>query len=414
MLNQTQTRNFKFLRSILLAGGVTLAAAGIAVLLAFLWLNPPMKELGELFSYLLISGSISVLLGVGWLVYASQNTRLQLQLIVTYLVGAVIALVNIGVTASLMFLSAHDFTLLTLLLIFSGSISIFFAYYISTQLTRQVRQLVQGANQLASGKLDTRVKGGGNRELVELSQAFNQMATNLQTSFEKQRQVEQSRKELIAAIGHDLRTPLASLRLMAEAIQDGVTDDQQTKMFMGRISGEVTYMSGLIEDLFELSQLDAGSLKLRCEPGNLSDLISDTLESMRAQAEIKHQSLNGEIEGHIPLLSFDMRKIQRVLNNLVGNAIRYTPEGGKITLRAWAEFGKVLVSVIDNGEGINPTDLERIFEPFYRGERSRGREHGGAGLGLAISKGLIEAHNGTIRVESREGKGSTFTFQLPL
>ena len=414
MVNLTQSRNFKFLRSLMLAGSVTLFAAGIAVLLAFMWLKPPARELGDLFSYLLISGSVSVLLGVGWLVYAGQNTRLQLQLIVTYLIGAVIALVNIGVTASLMFLSAHDFSLLTLLLIFSGSISIFFAYYISTQLTRQVQQLVRGANQLASGKLDTRVKGGGNRELVELSQAFNQMAINLQTSFEKQRQAEQSRKELIAAIGHDLRTPLSSLRLMTEAIQDGVTDEQQTKLFMGRISGEVAYMSGLIEDLFELSQLDAGALKLRCEPGNLSDLISDTLESMRAQAEVKHQNLCGEIAGHIPQLSFDTRKIQRVLNNLVGNAIRYTPEGGKITLKAWVEAGKVLVSVIDNGEGIKPDDFDRIFEPFYRGERSRGREHGGAGLGLAISKGLIEAHQGTISVESSEGKGSKFTFQLPL
>ena len=136
--------------------------------------------------------------------------------------------------------------------------------------------------------------------------------------------MEQSRKELIAAISHDLRTPLASLRLMTEAVSDGVTDEKQTAIFLERMRNEVQYMTGLIEDLFELSQLDAGALKLSPERASLSDLISDTLESLQGQAGKKHQLLEGKIEGELPELLFDPRKIQRVLNNLVGNAIRYT------------------------------------------------------------------------------------------
>ncbi len=414
MINLTRANSNRILKNSLASGVVVFGAAGLAILLAAIWLNPPRSELIELFLYLLVSGAISVVVGMFWLTYANRNIRLHVQLIATYLVASIIALVNIGVTASLMFLSAHDFNLLVLLVIFSSAISIFFGFMIAQQLTRQVEMLVEGAHQLAKGQLETRVKGGGSRELVELSQAFNAMAAQLQQAFEKQRDMERARKELVAAVGHDLRTPLASIRLMTEAICDGVTDEAQTRIFQERIRAEVIYMSGLIDDLFELSQLDAGALKIKCEAGNLADLISDTLESMRAQAEAKHQTLEGEIVGELPIIEFDHRKIQRVLNNLVGNAVKYTPEGGHIAISAGVEDKSVKVSVTDNGEGINSADLGHLFEPFYRGERSRGREHGGAGLGLAIAKGLAEAHGGSVSVESKEGQGSTFTLRLPI
>jgi NtrC-family two-component system sensor histidine kinase KinB len=138
-------------------------------------------------------------------------------------------------------------------------------------------------------------------------------------------------------------------------------------------------MTSLIEDLFEISSLDAGSLKPKLERGTLADLISDTLESLQSQARQKGQSLEGEIQGELPEIAFDSHQIQRVLNNLVGNAIRYTPPGGSIRLLAQAEADRVVVKVQDNGEGISAADQAKIFEPFYRGERSRGREHGGTG-----------------------------------
>jgi signal transduction histidine kinase len=393
---------------------VVVGAAAAAVGLAAWWLRAPDKDLSDLFIYLLLSGGASAGFVIAWMVYTQRLVGLRLQLIVTYLVGAAITILNVMVTSGLMFLSAHDEGLLMLLLIFSGALSIFFAFLLSEQLSKQVRDLEQGAGAIADGNLNARVQPGGSHELAQLATAFNTMAAQLQKAFDAQRETERARKELVAAISHDLRTPLASLRLMTEAISDGVADERQTALFLERMRGEVSYMTGLIDDLFELSQLDAGALKLHKERANLSDLLSDTLESLQNQAQLKEQTLQGEIVGELPEFCFDPRKIQRVLNNLLGNAIRYTPNGGNISLMAKQSGEIVIVSVTDNGEGIAPADHERIFDPFYRSERSRGREHGGAGLGLAIARGLIEAHGGRIYVQSAEGKGSTFTLELPL
>lgn len=392
---------------------VVIAAALGAVGLADILWHPPVDDLSKLFIFLLASGGISVALSMGWLAWGQRRFGLRYQLAATYLVGAVIVLVNVLVTSGLMFVSNHDLGLLTLLIVFASAVSIFFAFFLSDQIGRQVDEVVRGAKALTEGRFDTRVSVGGSRELSELAETFNKMASQLEASFKKQHDMEQNRKELVAAISHDLRTPLASLRLMTEAVSDGVADEQQTQVFLERMRGEVEYMTGLIEDLFELSQLDAGALKLKPERGNLADLISDTLESLRAQAEAKQQKLEGAILTELPELEFDHRKIQRVLNNLIGNAIRYTPEGGNIKIVAQKKDKWVKVCVLDDGEGIPSQDLERIFEPFYRGERSRGREQGGTGLGLAIARGLIEAHGGLIWAENLE-KGSRFTFELPL
>ncbi|HEX2912648.1 MAG TPA: HAMP domain-containing sensor histidine kinase [Chloroflexia bacterium] len=411
--------NIRKLQPVLLKTGgralvVVLGGAISAVGLAAVWLKAPADDLGKLFLYLITSGAVSATLIILWIAYSQRLVSLRAQITVAYLSGAVITIVNILVTGRLMFLSAHDQNLLMLLLLFSGGIAIFFGLFLSEQLNRQVRQLTQGATEIARGKLETRVLPGGSYELAQLAQAFNQMAVQLETAFATQREMEQARKELVVAISHDLRTPLASLRLMTEAITDGVADEKQTALFLERMHGEVQYMTGLIEDLFELSQLDSGALKLTPERASLTDLISDTLESLKSQAGSKKQTLHGQIEGEIPEFSFDPRKIQRVLNNLLGNAIRYTPEKGIINLTARQQNGFVSVIISDNGEGISAADLEQIFEPFYRGERSRGRESGGAGLGLAIARGLVEAHGGHINAQSQEGKGSTFTFELPI
>lgn len=393
---------------------VVLVGAAVAVALAAMWMQAPSKDLTELFVYLLASGGISTALVLAWLGYSQKQVGLRFQLTVACITGAVITFINIMITGNLMFISLHDQNLLLVLILFSGLIVIFFATFISKQLMQPVAELTRSATELANGNFSTRVTPGGSAELAQLATTFNRMAEQLEHSFTVQQEMERSRKELVAAISHDLRTPLASLRLMTEAVSDGVADQQQTAVFLERMRGEVQYMTTLIEDLFELSSLEAGSLKLNLERGTLADLISDTLESLRNQARQKQQSLEGEIRGELPEIAFDSHQIQRVLNNLVGNAIRYTGPGGEIRLLAQARDGRVVVSVQDNGEGIPAADQAKIFEPFYRGERSRGREHGGTGLGLAIAQRLVEAHHGRITVESREGQGSTFTFELPI
>jgi signal transduction histidine kinase len=176
---------------------------------------------------------------------------------------------------------------------------------------------------------------------------------------------------------------------------------------------DIGELAALIENLFELAQLDAGGLKLDRQFNSLGDLISDTIETFSALAEEKGVRLEGSVESGIDPVLIDARQIGRVLANLAGNAIRHTPPGGLVHLQAGQGAGGVEVTVRDTGEGIRPQDLPRVFEQFYRGEKSRSRATGGAGLGLAIAKGIVEAHGGRIWAESELGRGAQFKFSLP-
>jgi two-component system sensor histidine kinase BaeS len=183
--------------------------------------------------------------------------------------------------------------------------------------------------------------------------------------------------------------------------------------YYGAIRSQIENLSGLINDLFELSQLETGQVQLLLEPINLNDLLSDVLETMQAQAGAKDISLKGIFSEDLPVIKGELAKIQRVLYNLVQNAIRHTPSGGSISLATKVGPQGVQVEVADTGEGIAPEDLPHVFEQFFRGEKSRSRETGGAGLGLAIARRIIEAHGGHIWVESQVGHGARFNFILP-
>jgi signal transduction histidine kinase len=175
----------------------------------------------------------------------------------------------------------------------------------------------------------------------------------------------------------------------------------------------VNSLNSLIDDLFELAQLDAGGIHFDKVPIALSDLISDVIERMQALADRRRLRIEGHVSPQVDPVTLDPRKIERVLTNLISNAIRHTPEGGQVTIEARRLNGQVRVSVGDTGEGIAASDLPHVFERFYRGEKSRSRSTGGAGLGLAIAKGIVEAHGGSIEVVSQAGQGTTFTFTLP-
>jgi signal transduction histidine kinase len=266
---------------------------------------------------------------------------------------------------------------------------------------------------MADGDLGARAAVTGRDEFGALAAAFNGMAEQLQAAAARLREAEAARRQLVASVSHDLRTPLASIRAMVEAINDGVVTDQATVgRYTRTIAGEVERLSGLINDLFELSQIDAGALVLRLERGSLEDLISDTLRSLGPQAERRGVRLAGEVDAALPPVPLDPSRVQRVLDNLIGNALRHTPEGGTVEVRASAEGDGVRVTVRDTGEGIPATDLPRVFEPFYRGDDSRSRA-GGAGLGLTIARGIVELHGGRIWAESRPGQGAAFHFTLP-
>jgi len=410
-----------------------LVALGLALLLAIGWLGAPGNDIADLMTYLLASSAISLGLGAAGLVWLRRGRgRLWIQVTLTYMLGVGIALLNIFLTAQLMFISKHDLPLLVLLLLFAAVMSLGLSYALSRALVQRVTALHHGARALADGDLSARVAVAGADELAALAAQFNQMATQLAVAAEERERLEAVRRDLIAAISHDLRTPLASLRLMTEALADGLVDDPATTTrYLATMRGQIGHLSGLIDDLFELAQLDAGALRLELQRASLDDLISDALEGIRPQAAAKGVQVCGSVAPGVGPVLVAPQKIERVLYNLVTNAIRHTPSDGVGTISAMPEGQRpdenvpspaprplspapfVLVEVADTGEGIAPEDLPWIFDRFYRGEKSRSRATGGAGLGLAIARGIVEAHGGRIWAESAQGRGTRIRFTLP-
>ncbi len=398
-----------------------LIAAMIVGLLAALavfqrLLGPPESDVTLLAQFLAASSLVSLLVGIGALRVAPilGLRKLRARMILAHLLVLLIALVNVAVTAGLMFISAHDLGLLAILLFFSAVVALAFAGTISGQILNVIGDLASAARAVSSGRLGARVQAEGIDELTELAQAFNMMAAKLDEADVMRREMEEARRHLIAAISHDLRTPIATIRVMVEAMNDNVVTDQETiDRYVRSIHGELGRLGNLIDDLFELSQLEAGALTLHLEPGSLRDLLSDTLESLQLHAAGKGLRLSGQVDGDLPPVVMDAARIQRVLDNLVQNAIRHTPPEGTVVLEAQEFDDAVRVDVIDSGEGVPPADLPHIFERFYRGEKSRARGQGGAGLGLAIAKGLVEAHGGKIWVQNVADRGARFSFLLP-
>lgn len=413
-----------------------LLALGLALLLAVGWLGVRGRDMAELTLYLAISGALSLGLGALGLVWVRRGqVRLWLQITLTYMLGIGVAVLNIFLTAQLMFISSnHDLPLLILLLLFAAAVSLALGYALAYTLAERVTALHQGAHAIASGDLRARVSEAGGDELAALAAKFNQMAMQLAAAAAERERMEQSRRELIAAISHDLRTPLTSLRVMTEALADGLVEEPATAArYLATMRSQIGHLSGLIDDLFELAQLDAGALKLDLQRVAPGDLVSDTLEGMQAQAAAKGVRLAGSVAPEITPIAIAPQKIGRVLYNLVGNAIRHTPSGGEVTINISSEFSalsseltlsptqhstlntqhSIVVEVADTGEGIAPEDLPHVFEQFYRGEKSRSRATGGAGLGLAIARGIVEAHGGRIWAESALGRGTRVRFTLP-
>jgi signal transduction histidine kinase len=402
-------------------------AVGVAVVAAWVMFSPPPQDLQALTGSLLVSGGISVVLGAiaFRLGLGTRVPSLAVSLALVYLVGVVVVAVNIIYTSVNMFLSqTHDLPLSSVLLVFSAVISLFFSIFMAQSIVSRLRMLLSMARRVAGGDLTARVEVNSHDEIGRLSSEFNSMVERLEEMQAARDRLETSRRELIAAVSHDLRTPLASMRVMVEALNDGVVTDRETvQRYLHTIQSETQHLATLIDDLFELSQIDAGVLRLHLEPTSLEDLVSDALESMRAQALEKNVRLEGQVEGTPPRVLLDAPRMQRVLYNLIQNAIRHTPSDGTITLtvRGGGDVGDggdgVELTVADTGEGIPQVDLPYIFDRFYRGQPARTRDQtaagSGAGLGLAIAKGIVEAHDGTIRALSTPGQGTMFRIVLP-
>jgi len=378
--------------------------------------------LDDLLSLVIILGLISlssVLLGYGFYKIGLwwRLPRISDSIILGHFIASGLMLLNVWIAARLMFLNRHDLLLASFLLFFAGGISIAFGYFLSKSISQELKVLTRSAQQISQGDLSVRVPVHGADEIAQLSAAFNEMAARLEKTAEKEKALENARRNLVAWASHDLRTPLTSLRVMIDALADGVVTDPPTvNRYLQQSQNELSRMSKLIDDLFELAQLDAGFLDLNIEKIDLSDLISDTLESFAARADALALNLKGRVDHDVHLIWADPEKLSRILDNLLSNALRYTPPEGNITLSARKRGKDTVVLVKDSGSGIEPEHLSQIFDPFYRGEKSRARDdsgQSGVGLGLAIARGLIEAHGGKIWVDSEPDVGTEFGFVLP-
>ena len=392
------------------------AAVLIGLALFFAVMNPPWGEMRAMGWFLSITALISVLAGyllyrLGWI---DRAPRLSWMLAGSYALASALTFLDVYVTARLMFASQHDLQLATVLLVFAGGIAMALGYFFSSALTDRIQALNRAAHSIAAGELNVQVPVQGRHEVAQLAKTFNGMAAQLAQADRSQREAEQLRRELLAWVGHDLRTPLSSIRAIVEALADGVVSDPDTqRRYLLTAQRDIQSLSVLIDDLFEMSQIGAGGLQLDRQSASLTDLLSDTLESFTALATAKGVTLTGSAGAGVDPVAMDVQKIGRVLGNLIGNAIRHTPAGGLVRVQVQRMGGDVLVEVSDSGEGIPAASLGRVFDQFYRAEESRNRETGGAGLGLAIAKGIVAAHRGEIGVESEPGAGARFWFVLP-
>ncbi|MGH9264488.1 MAG: sensor histidine kinase, partial [Acidimicrobiales bacterium] len=351
-----------------------------------------------------------------------RHARLAVQASIAALAPVLAVTVALLGTATTMFISAHDLRALLVVTVAAGTVGLVTALALGERVAAASQSLGDLASTIGDdGKPPT---GGatlargpvGPSELVRLRVELEAALARLAESREQAAAAEDSRRQLVAWVSHDLRTPLAGIRAMVEALEDGVVADEETVARYYRTMGrETDRLAGLVDDLFELSRIQAGAVRLDLEHIALDELVSDAVAGVSMAAGAKGVQLRGEVASPPPVVELSIPEMARVVRNLLDNAIRHTPRGGTVRVEARLDHDRrtALVSVRDSCGGIPAPDLPRVFELAYRGDAARTPGDGGAGLGLAVARGLVEAHRGEISVRN-EGQGCRFTIRLPL
>jgi signal transduction histidine kinase len=335
-------------------------------------------------------------------IHAGSLSR-QFALTVAIAVAPVLlALVVVGL---LMVVSGHDAVLVAVIVLGAGAGAVLGARLIARGILSDVEAIRDGLDAVRLGAREVRIETAADDELAELAGAANAMISRLVGE-------EAARRDLVAAVSHDLRTPITSLRLLAEAVGDEIVDGETRRGYLERMRTHIDALSALIDDLFELSRLEAGDIRWSLERVQLAELVGETVEAMRVQGELKGVSVLAELPPARLAARANPEKLQRVLFNLIQNAIRHTPADGSVVVRAEPVADQIEVEVADSGDGIAPEDRERVFTAFYRGGADAARTSAGAGLGLAVSRAIVEAHGGRIWLPETPA-GTRVRFSLP-
>jgi signal transduction histidine kinase len=387
------------------------AAATIGVSLA---IGMPGQDAAVLAGMAAVAGVVAGAMGAAGLhalrkrSVAGQSTVIALTAVATVVAGALMA-------AQAMFLSHHDLGVLVVVIVAAAAAGTVLALVLGGRVGQASRELSSVARGIADGEWTPPDRPPATRELAGLARELEDMSRKLEATRARERALEDSRRELVAWVSHDLRTPLAGIRAIAEALEDGLTTDAgDVARYHRTLRLEADRLAGLVDDLFELSRINAGALRLELERASLGDLVSDALAAAAPVAQAKGVRLEGHLDGQAPEMDLSVPEIARVFRNLLENAIRHTPSEKAVLVEAGVRDGHAEVAVADSCGGIPPEDLDRVFDLAFRGETARTPgTSGGAGLGLAIARGIVEAHHGQILVENR-GEGCRFTVRLPL
>ena len=358
-------------------------------------------------SILLPLGVATVLAAHAIVARRAQIGGLRRQFVLLAVVAAAQLAIAVGVFVQLMFVSGHDAFFTVLVAAFTGALGLWAGRLLGRRALADVDAVRTTLEAVAQGRRDVRTDLTGRDELARLGADVDAMVTTLAAE-------EHARRGLIAAVSHDLRTPLTSLRLLVDAIDDDLVTGSAMRLdYLSRISVNVHALSALIDDLFELSRLESGDIRWTMERVQLDELVHETIDAMRPHADAGSVVVRAELSPELVAARANPEQLQRVLFNLIQNAIRHTPADGSVVVRAAPATGDAIeIEVADSGPGIAQDERERVFNPFFQGGDRIARSDGGAGLGLAISRAIIEAHGGRIWLADGE-LGTTVRFRLP-
>lgn len=280
-------------------------------------------------------------------------------------------------------------------------------------ITQNIERVMDGIRRFRSGERDVRIEAKGTGQFAQVARTFNDMASTIEHSMDELKGVDKLRKELVANVSHDLRTPIAAVQGYAETLllKEGELSPEQRREHLGIIVKSAGRLKELVDDLFTLSKLETGQVKLDLEPISLGELVHDVVNKLRLQAQEKGIGINIIMAKDLPIVEVDVKKIDRVLQNLIHNAIKFCRPGDRITVELDGSTSAVDVRISDTGHGIPAEELPFIFDRYFRGQRSAQAE--GSGLGLAIVKRIVELHGSTVRASSRVNEGAQFSFSLP-
>jgi signal transduction histidine kinase len=319
------------------------------------------------------------------------------------LLGAASLAVAVALFVDLMFVSSHDAVMTILLAAYAAALVLWTARRLGNLTLADLERICVTLSAVGDGRRDVRTGLDGHDEVSRVGRDVDAMIERLDRE-------ENMRRELFAAVSHDLRTPITALSLLATAIDDEVVEDAKRREYAARMNTHVRALGALIDDLFDLTRLEAQELQWTMERVCMDELVHDAVEAMRPTADAGSVAVRAELRAPLAPSNGNLEQLQRVLFNLIQNAIRHTPPDGSVTVRAEDVDGGVEIEVADTGAGIAPDQRQRVFEPFYRADASR--HEPGAGLGLAIARAIVEAHGGAIWLEEAT-VGTRVRFRLP-